>query len=112
MVSSNEVLVLLGITYRQLDYWSTKLLNRRTGSGKPRNFDSDEVLTLANIWVLAELGLKPGTALEVAGSPVIEGMNCLVTVDLGQLRRDIDQAMAARKPLRDTISGRIGEGAA
>ena len=75
MVSSNEVLVLLGITYRQLDYWSTKLLNRRTGSGKPRNFDSDEVLTLANIWVLAELGLKPGTALEVAGSPVIEGMD-------------------------------------
>ena len=104
--------MLLGITYRQLDYWSTKLLNRRTGSGKPRNFNSDEVLTLANIWVLAELGLKPGTALEVAGSPVIQGMNCLVTVDLGQLRRDIDQAIVARKPLRDTITQRVEEGAA
>lgn len=112
MVSSNEVLGVLGITYRQLDHWSTTLLKLRTGSGKQRNYDPDEFLTLANIWILTELGLKPATAMESTGSTVIEGLDCLVTVDLGQLRADIDYAFETRKTLREIISERIGEGAA
>lgn len=110
MISSNEVLGILDITYRQLDYWSNKLLNLRTGSGKQRNFTADEVLQLANIWVLTELGLKPATALDYAGAPVIKGINCLISVDLDQLQQDIDHAVEGRKSLQEAMSERIGEG--
>ncbi len=69
-MSSKELAELVGITFRQLDYWTTKgYLHadaNSPGSGNWRNYDGDEV---AVAWLMAELvraGMRPSAAATLA----------------------------------------------
>ena len=106
MVSSAEVLMILGITYRQLDYWSTNLLERRVGSGHQRLFSMDDLMTLANIYVLTELGLKPVDAMTHLNMTVISGIDSEIHVNLDQLRKDLETSLRNREALQKTVVAR------
>lgn len=69
-MTSAELIELTGITYRQLDYWTTQgYLHadaNNPGSGNCRNYDGDEV---AIAWLMAELvraGMRPAPAADLA----------------------------------------------
>ena len=67
---SAELVELAGITYRQLDYWTSKgYLHadaNNPGSGNHRNFDGDEVSVA---WLMAQFvraGMRPHAAADLA----------------------------------------------
>lgn len=111
MFSGQQVLSLLGMTYRQLDYWATKLLNRQTGSGKQRSFDMDEVMKLAWIRILSDLGMKPGNALEHLGASEIHGGGgyCTILVDLDTLKQDVSDGLDGKCSLVEAAALRTQE---
>jgi DNA-binding transcriptional MerR regulator len=111
LFGGKQLIQLLGMTYRQLDYWATRLLNRETGSGRHRTFDMDEVMTLASITALVDLGIKPGLALEHLSKSSREirsvGGHCIITLDLDALRQDVEHALTARCTLVEAAQARM-----
>lgn len=98
--TSAEVCRLVGITYRQLDYWDrTGLLTPSVaparGSGYGRRYDADDVLVLRVIGELRRIGvtvkspiMARAVAVLAAAPPGIAGMALLVAGDTVRLIPD------------------------
>jgi hypothetical protein len=68
--TSDEVIEIAGITYRQLDYWTRKKWahpadTRYPGSGKSRYYSDDETQRLALMALLVDAGILPNRAHEL-----------------------------------------------
>lgn len=77
-VTSPEVLVDSGVTYRQLDYWCTKgyLRAGNPGAGRRRMFPVEEVKVARRMGLLVSAGVSLETAHRVArtGGPLTPGV--------------------------------------
>lgn len=93
-VTSMEMLDLLGVTYRQADYWVTHILNRNPGTGRSRRFNLDELVLLKSVAVMVSAGLTLQRAIECAGSAMIHADGCTIAVDIEGIRERMTAAVA------------------
>lgn len=80
-VTSFEAVEILGITYRQLDYWVRTILGRDTGIGRNRRLHLDELITLAQIGVMLRAGLMLSEARKYLGRTLVEVEHCTISID-------------------------------
>jgi DNA-binding transcriptional MerR regulator len=70
--SAEEVTELAGVTYRQLDYWTrTGLLQDprpELGSGKPRSFSLSDLVEIAAMRALIDVGFRVAVAARLASA--------------------------------------------
>lgn len=86
-VSSQELVALTGLTYRQLDYWvSTGYLtpvgDSNPGTGRSRRFNLEEVDTARMMVRLLGAGLSPSKAAEAAPELINNGVAHLGDFDI------------------------------
>lgn len=93
-VTSMEMLALLGVTYRQADYWVTHILNRNPGTGRNRRFNLDELVLLKSVAILVNAGLNLQRATECAGLSEIRADGCTIVVDMDGIRERMTAAVA------------------
>lgn len=80
-VTSFEAIEILGVTYRQLDYWVRTILGRDTGIGRNRRLHLDELITLAQIAAMLRAGLMLAEARKYLGRTLIEVEHCTISID-------------------------------
>lgn len=97
MMGSPDAAKLLGITYRQLDYWSGLLGWNTTGTGHYRMFNTGQMVTLANLTALVGAGMPPTRAIKHVGRDRIVVGDCTITVDLVGINRRMARAVAGAK---------------
>jgi len=73
-LSSHELADLVGITFRQLDFWVSKgylPTVASEGPGKHRRWHVDEVVRLSKIAGLVDIGFLPERAVELLDSKAV-----------------------------------------
>jgi hypothetical protein len=80
-VTSFEAVDILGVTYRQVDYWVTTILGRATGIGKNRRISLDELIVLAQLTVMVRAGLMLFEAKKHIGRSEIVTDYCTISID-------------------------------
>lgn len=97
--TSDQVVKVTGITYRQLDHWCrmgyVDLLNRTPGSGSPRHFTDAQLSHLATVKALVDAGINTRTAAHIAhNTPQYEHGPVQIQIDTQAIRDTLRKALA------------------